>query len=320
MPTKSNKGNNKQSMKIKIQNQISNQTTRESTLSSIIDIREQKDQSIKGMNTVIEYTLLNIYNSQRKLINYRAEGKGNNLYFASRIKILIWIDNILNSTNLKRDIKNSIYHRFSYGYSLIFGILHQNEIFFDKHQFKVLLISLFLIVYKMEGYTINKLTIKNIFTSFLKSAPKSQTTIEKEIKNNEIDLCSLLDYDIFILENNIHQLSQILLKVLSDKFSINQKNVKEILSYLPSSNRNIDNSNNTFILFNLSQLEKAAVSLFSVFFALNDEHSNNTINQYINYFSNELQILNLSYNEIVNYSKTFSKKLFIMKTKGKNYK
>ena len=96
--------------------------------------------------------------------------------------------------------------------------------------------------------------------------------------------------------------------------------MKEILSYLPSSNRNIDNSNNTVILFNLSQLEKAAVSLFSVFFALNDEHSNNTINQYINYFSNELQILNLSYNEIVNYSKTFSKKLFIMKTKGKNYK
>ena len=156
------------------------------------------------------------------------------------------------------------------------------------------------------------------FLKIAKASPSSVQNINCEETIREI--CSLLDYDIFILENNIHQLSQILLKVLSDKFSINQKNVKEILSYLPSSNRNIDNSNNTFILFNLSQLEKAAVSLFSVFFALNDDHSNNTINQYINYFSNELQILNLSYNEIVNYSKTFSKKLFIMKTKGKNYK
>ena len=270
------------------------------------------DVTEMNMNELI---LINLFNQQNSISNYQSGIATENIYYQSRKNILSWLDNVLNSTDLKEETKDSIYHRFCYAYSIIFGELFINEIYLAKGELKLFLISLFLIVYKMEGFTISKLTIKNIMKLVHKKEKGDSNRVEKQIEENEITLLSLLDYDLFTLESNMHQMTKIVMSVLSEKYPELKKKENVINEYLRTSNRNIENSNEPNILFDMSPIEKSLISILSVLVGM--ENSVNMCNKYVHYLKEELGVISMGTEEVVKYSKMYSQKLYILKQKRK---
>lgn len=270
------------------------------------------DVNEMNMNELI---LINLFNQQNSISNYQSENATENIYYQSRKNIFLWLDNVLNSTDLKEETKDSIYHRFSYAYSIIFGELFINEIYLTKGELKLYLISLFLIVYKMEGFTISKLTIKNIMKLVHKKEKGDNNRVEKEIEENEITLLSLLDYDLFTLESNLYQVSKIVMSVLSAQFPEIQKKENAINEYLRTSNKKVENSNAPSILFDMSPIEKSLISILSVLIGM--ENNVNMCSKYVHYLKEELGVISMGTEDVVKYSKMYSQKLYILKQKGK---
>lgn len=248
-----------------------------------------------------ELTLFQIFSSQSLLpISYerKPQSKEANFYFNSRIKILQWIAEVLHSTSLSSEHRNSIYYRFSYTYLIITGKLKEQGLFYSKIEFKILVVALFFLCYKLEGFTVNKLMISTMISSFLKSVNISENELNKMIRQMEVKICELIDYDIFSIENNIYKITQLLFHIVSSSLLQDNEDVYEyILFMIDQANYEIENMNDVRLLFDLYPIERGVISfLSSVMVVLPDK-----IECCIEYLLNELNILHISKQQLIQY-------------------
>ena len=147
----------------------------------------------------------------------------------------------------------------------------------NEDDLKKMTITIFLLTYKFEGYLIGKVSIKNLVEAFLSSMNIDNEELENTIQQSEMKILQLLDYNPFCLENNIYELSLILMDLLKKKFSLSKVLFEYIESKLNNSNKNIILSNK--ILFQTIPTDKAAISIISIIMlmkkTLNDLKINN---------------------------------------------
>ena len=132
----------------------------------------------------------------------------------------------------------------------------------NEDDLKKMTITIFLLTYKFEGFLIGKVSIKNLVEAFLSSMNIDNEELENTIQQSEMKILQLLDYNPFCLENNIYELSLILMDLLKKKFSLSKVLFEFIQSKLNNSNKNIILSNK--ILFETIPTDKAAISIISI--------------------------------------------------------
>ena len=254
---------------------------------SLIDNLEDDDRALsitEDSSFYIEKTfpkeenediLINISKRQRKLSNYSND---DGIAFPSRESILNWAENVLKSVNLNEKERESIFHRFSTCFDLVMDKLFiEKQSITNEDDLKKMTITIFLLTYKFEGYLIGKVSIKNLVEAFLSSMNIDNEELENTIQQSEMKILQLLDYNPFCLENNIYELSLILMDLLKKKFSLSKVLFDFIEEKLNNSNKNIILSNK--ILFETIPLDKAAISITSIIMlmkkTLNELKNNN---------------------------------------------
>lgn len=261
-----------------------------------------------------EDILINLSKKQRKLSDYSND---DGIAFSSRESILNWAERVLNSVNLTEKEKESIFHRFSMCFDLVMDKLFiERQSITIEDDLKKMTITIFLLTYKFEGFTIGKVSIKNLVEAFLSSMNINNEELESTIQQTELNILALLDYNPFCLENNIYELSLILFDLLKKKFFISNNVINIIQNKLHESNKNVLISNK--LLFETTPLDKAAISLTSIIMLMKKcfcDDMKNSVNSkllylevenldknFFNYLKNELKILKIrNWNEFKNF-------------------
>ena len=260
--------------------------------------------SLKGDNEVFslihsnfhdekEELLIQLSKRQRKMSNYSDE---EGLGYSSRDKILGWCEKVLSSIELAPFEKESIFHRFSTAFDFIMEKLYLiHKSINDPLDFKKMIVTIFLVTYKLEGFSIGKIKISALIDAFLKNMKMDKEELSMQIVQTEIEILTILDYNPLILDDNVHQLSFLLFDVFKNKFVVNkisssvsnsiEKGLMEINKLILYSDK---------ILFEILPLDKAAISFFSVLeFHKNQVEFSELINSFYNYLKNDLKVLKL---------------------------
>ena len=94
--------------------------------------------------------------------------ESDSISFNGRENILEWCHNILEKANLTKNERASIFHRFCTAYDLIMEKLFLiNNTIKEYDELKILVITIFLLTYKLEGLSIAKISISNLIEAFL---------------------------------------------------------------------------------------------------------------------------------------------------------
>ena len=186
--------------------------------------------------------------------------------------------------------------------------LEKNSIY-SLFELKKMIVTIFLLTYKFEGFTIGSITISSFISAFFTSIDIDVEEMQSTIQQTELTILSLLDYNPFCFENNIHELSLILIDMKKKRFCISQGIIDLINSHINESNKNVVISDK--ILFDTFPIDKAAISLGSVIMYLKgsfskdkDKETNNNNKllafeledlayEFFKYLKNELKVLKL---------------------------
>lgn len=185
--------------------------------------------------------------------------------------------------------------------------LEKNSIY-SLFELKKMIVTIFLLTYKFEGFTIGSITISSFISAFFTSIDIDVEEMQSTIQQTELTILSLLDYNPFCFENNIHELSLILIDLIKKRFCISQGIIDLINSHINESNKNVVISDK--ILFDTFPIDKAAISLGSVIMYLKgsfskdkDKETNNNkllafeledlAYEFFKYLKNELKVLKL---------------------------
>ena len=96
----------------------------------------------------------------------------------------------------------------------------------EPNELKIFLIIIFLLTYKLEGFSIAKITISNLIDEFLSSLNIDKKELSDKIIQNKIKILELIDFDPKIFEdNNIFQLSYILFDLFKKKYNLKLKDI-----------------------------------------------------------------------------------------------
>jgi hypothetical protein len=253
-----------------------------------------------------EEILIEISKRQRKMSNYSEDDTS--MAFNIREQTLDWCEQVLSSLDLTTFQKESIFHRFSTAYDFVMEKLFlKNEPITSNDQMKKMVVTIFFLTYKIEGYQIGKLTINTLVSAFLKSLNINEAKLSDEIFKTEMNIIELIDYNPLILDNNQHQLSFLLLDLLKHKFGyvklfkengcieLFEKDLREI-------NKKIQF--NEMILFDVLPIDKAAISVLSVIDSWNKDEKlkemveiegeqENLKELFFDYLKQELQVLKM---------------------------
>ena len=254
-----------------------------------------------------EEILIEISKRQRKMSNYSEDDTS--MAFNIREQTLDWCEQVLSSLELTTLQKESIFHRFSTAYDFVMEKLFlKNEPITSNEQMKKMVVTIFFLTYKIEGYQIGKLTINTLVSAFLKSLNINEAKLSEEIFKTEMNIIELIDYNPLILDNNQHQLSFLLLDLLKHKFGyvklfkengcieLFEKDLREI-------NKKIQF--NEMILFDVLPIDKAAISVLSVIDSWNKDEKlkemveikegeqENLKELFFDYLKQELQVLKM---------------------------
>ena len=240
-----------------------------------------------------EDILINISKNQRKMSDYNSES--DSISFNGRENILEWCHNILEKANLTKNEKTSIFHRFCTAYDLIMEKLYLlNNSIKEYNELKILVITIFLLTYKLEGLSIAKISISNLIDTFLSELKMGKRQLSKKILNYEIKILELIDFNPQIFEDNsISQLSYLLYDLFKKKYNIilkenEEKKIENIMDYL---NDNIEFSDK--MLFNLLPIDKGMISFYSSAFYcfINEKDVYPKLKEYLDYLRNTLKII-----------------------------
>ena len=260
------------------------------------------------LNVFSERIIQEIYQTQASFSfdDVSSFTKEDNFYFKSRISILQWIDEVLNSSSLSIENKHSIYYRFAYGYLITTHLLTKRNVFYSKTQFKVFIVALFLLCYKLEGLTVKTLTIKTMIQTFLISVNALENDLASMIREMEIQICEMLNYNFCIFENNLQQMSQLLFHMISNTFFNCNEDLIETISFnLEQTNFEIENSNDVYLLFQLQPIERGLISLVSAL--LISEPT--VVDSCVDYFINELNVTQMSKESVLTYSHIYAQQI-----------
>ena len=176
--------------------------------------------------------ILMILNQKQHKINDYSQNK-ESISLSERQNAIQWGLKILELIDLEEIQKTSIFHRFCTAYDYTSEKLFLlNKPVKDQDELKILIINIFLLSYKIEGFSLAKITISNLIEVLMKESKIKKNELIDKISNNEMKILELLDYKPQIFEdNNIHQLSYILLDLFIKKYSLklNQNEEKKFI-------------------------------------------------------------------------------------------
>ena len=256
-----------------------------------------------------EDIIIQLAKRQRKMSNYSDE---ENLAYSSRESLLEWCNKVLNSLELSLLEKESIFHRFSTAFDFIMeklSLIHKSIT--DPLELKKLVVTIFLLTYKLEGFSIGKMTINTLIDAFLKSLCIDREELSNQIIQTELKILNILDYNPLILDDNVHQLSFILYDIMRMKVMENKmesETAKKIEGALIEMNKIIQFSDK--MLFDIMPLDKAAISFFSVL-ECKKRVDVNIIKRFYNYLRDELRVIKIEEEIFWNLCVDFSLRLYI---------
>lgn len=221
--------------------------------------------------------------------------ESDSISFSGRENVLEWCHNILDTINLTKSEKSSIFHRFCTAYDFIMEKLFLlNSSIKEPDELKIFIITIFLLTYKLEGFSIGKITISNLIDEFLSSLNIDKNELSEKILQNEIKILELIDFDPKIFEdNNIFQLSYILFDLFKNKYQlklndIEEKKIENAIDYL---NDSIEFSDK--MLFNLVPIDKGMISFYSAAFYVfsNNKEVYPKLKDFLEYLKNKTKII-----------------------------
>ena len=285
------------------------------TLSNEIEPKERRNSVFIPHPNIFfdekEDILINISKHQRKMSDYSSES--DSISFNGRENILEWCHNVLETVNLTKNERASIFHRFCTAYDLIMEKLFLiNKTIKDYDELKILVITIFLLTYKLEGLSIAKISVSNLIDAFLSALNIDKNQLSQKILNYEIKILELMDFNPQIFEDNsISQLSYILFDLFKKKYNLKlkeeeEKKTENIINYL---NDTIEFSDK--MLFNLIPLDKGMISCYSsIFYTFVDNAEiYNNLKEYLNYLKNTLKVLKIETEVIEGYAMIYSEQI-----------
>ena len=259
-----------------------------------------------------EDILINLNKKQHKLNNYSKIK--DSISFSEREKVFDWCLKVLEEVNLEKYQKNSIFHRFCTAYDYINDKLFViNKPIKEEVELQILITNIFLLCYKMEGFFLAKLTISSLIDAFLKKINIERNELIDRIAKNEMKVIEILDfYPQIFNDNNIHQLSYILLDLFIKKYSLKlkEKEEKKIYKALNFINKSVEYSEK--MLFYFFPIDKAMISFYSSveYCCINRQTVLDALKKYNRYLRNNMNVIKLTKEDFDNYCVKFAKLMY----------
>ena len=249
-----------------------------------------------------EDILINISKKQRKTSDYSEK---DSLSFNTRESILEWCHNVLNSIILTEAEKKSIFYRFCTAYDFIMEklfLIHQT--IKEEKELKIFIITIFLLTYKLEGFSIAKITISSLISAFLSEIHIEKKDLIDKIGFYEMKILELMDFNPQIFDdNNIHQLSYLLLDLFNKKYSTNlndneKETIENMINYI---NKSIEFSMQ--MIFDIFPIDKAMISFYTAikYYFENNNDIMAMLIDYYEYLKNTMKIIKVSINDLNKY-------------------
>ena len=249
-----------------------------------------------------EDILINISKKQRKTSDYSEK---DSLSFNTREIILEWCHNVLNSIVLTESEKKSIFYRFCTAYDFIMEklfLVHQT--IKEEKELKIFIITIFLLTYKLEGFSIAKITISSLISAFLSEIKIEKKDLINKIGFYELKILELIDFNPQIFDdNNIYQLSFLLLDLFHKKYNTNlndneKENIENMINYI---NKSIEFS--TEMIFEIFPIDKAMISFYTAvkYYFENNNEIMIMLVDYYEYLKKTMKIIKVSINELNKY-------------------
>ena len=258
-----------------------------------------------------EDILLTISKKQRKTSDYSE--KDESLSFMSRESIIEWCRYVLSSIVLTESEKTSIFHRFCTAYDFIMEKLFLiHDTIKEQKEFKIFIITIFLITYKLEGFSIAKITISSLIEAFLSDIQIDQKELTNKIAFYEMKIIELVDFNPQIFEdNNIHQLSFLLWDLFNKKYliALSENEKEKIEKIIKCLNEFIELSGE--MIFDIFPIDKAMISFYNaVSYICSDKKDIMlALNVFYNHLSSNMKVVKIPIKEIIKYHEVFSMKI-----------
>ena len=251
-----------------------------------------------------EDILISISKNQRKMSDYSSES--DSISYNGRENILEWCHNILETVNLTKNERASIFHRFCAAYDLIMEklfLIHKTIKEYDE--LKIFVITIFLLTYKLEGLSIPYISVSNLIEAFLSALKINKKELSQKILHYEIKILELIDFNPQIFDDNsISQLSYILFDLFKKKYGLklkepDEQKVENNMDYL---NDNIEFSDK--MLFKLVPVDKGMISFYSAAYYtfIEDQEIFSKLKEYLNYLKNNIKIIKTEMEVIEGYA------------------
>ena len=257
-----------------------------------------------------EDILMNISKKQRKTSDYSDEGS---LSYNTRESIIAWCYNVLDSIKLAEAEKKSIFHRFCTAYDFIMEKLFLiRQSIKEEKELKIFIITIFLITYKMEGFSIAKITISNLIDAFLSEFHIERKDLIDKIIFYEMKIIELIDFNPQIFDdNNIYQLSLLLWDLFNKKYytNINDSEKEQIENMINYINKSIVFSDQ--MIFDIYPIDKAMISFYiSVKYYCNkNEEIMIILLNYYEYLKNTMKIIKVTQIDLNKYENQLHKQI-----------
>ena len=256
-----------------------------------------KSMSISNTNFFLEEKeeiLKNLSKKQRKTSDYSEK---DSLSFNSRECVIEWCHNVLANIKLTENEKKSIFYRFCTAYDFIMEklfLIHQT--IKEEKELKIFIITIFLLTYKLEGFSICKITITNLINAFLSEFNIDKKILGEKIIFYEMKILELIDFNPQIFDdNNIYQLSYLLYDLFNKKyfteFSDGKKEkIEKMMNYI---NKSLSFSEE--MIFDIFPIDKAMISFFiaTKYYSKNEKNILELLEKYYDYLKNSLKVIKI---------------------------
>ena len=256
-----------------------------------------------------EDILISLSKKQHKLNDFSKNKES--IIFSERQNAIQWCLQVIEIIEISKHQKNSIFHRFCTAFDyLMEKYFLLNKIIKEQDELKIMIITLFLLTYKMEGLILDKLTISSLIDSFMKENIADKNELIDRVAKNEMNIITILDFNPQIFnDNNIHQISYILFDLFAKKYILkfSQKEEKKIHKALDFINKSIEFSDK--ILFKYYPIDKAMLSFYTAveYSCIKRQSILDALKKYNRYLRNDMQIIKLTKEDFDKYCLRFAK-------------
>ena len=259
-----------------------------------------------------EEILKNLSKKQRKTSDYSDK---DSLSFNSRESVIEWCHNVLENIKLTENEKKSIFYRFCTAYDFIMEKLFLiHKTINEEKELKIFIITIFLLTYKLEGFSIAKITISNLITAFLTEVNIDKKFLSDKIIFYEMKILELIDFNPQIFDdNNIYQLSYLLYDLFNKKYftDFNEQKKEKIEKMMNYINKSISFSEQ--MIFDIYPIDKAMISFYiSIkYYCKDNKDIMELLMKYYDYLKNTMKIIKISEGDLNKYESQMNKQIEI---------